>query len=276
MSPGRPCRCLPWPVLPDCCPDWPGDDADQATKDRAQRAVQIASDRLRKLTAGRWGLCEEVVRPCNAPTQLERLTRFDRWPFGSPYGGGILDPYVDNGTMRNRSCGCAADCSCGPVCKVVLPGPADSIVEVRLDGQVVDPNTYTLTPDGWLVRTAGLCWPDCQDMTLPDTAPGTMSVRYLRGRDPEQDPDAIRAVSVLACELFKNLCGRKCRIPGRVTTVQREGITYDVVSDWPRKGTGIDDVDDWLGLANPYGHRTVATITTPDLPTHHFYNGRDC
>lgn len=278
---GGPCRCLPWPVELDCCNDWPGPDAPQADRDRAERAQRIASDRLRKLTAGRWGLCEEIERPCNSPTPRESAMNVwagGAWPIGSPYGPGVLDPYVDSGVMRNRTCGHGDDCACGPVCRVVLRGgPVDSIVEVKVDGAVVDPATYTLTPDGLLVRTApGLCWPDCQDMRLDDDQPGTFSVRYLRGRDPESDPDAVRAVSVLACELYKNLCGRKCALPGRIRTVQREGVTYDILTDWPREGTGLDSVDDWLGLVNPYKNRTVPTITTPDLPMPHHYNGRNC
>ncbi|MFI7278518.1 hypothetical protein [Streptomyces sp. NPDC049879] len=278
MTADAPCRCLPWPVDPECCPDWPGDDAPQADKDRAARAVRIASDRLRRLTAGRWGLCEEVLRPCNQPCGPGTGSDpWDRWPLQSPYAGGVLDPYVWGGKMFNRACGCAEDCACGSVCKLALPGPVDSVVAVKIDGDLVDPATYFVNAAGELVRRgAGLCWPDCQDMTQPDTEPGTFSVRYLRGRNPEDDPDALRAVSVLACELFKNLCGRKCALPGRVRSVQREGVTYEILTDWPRQGTGLDSVDDWLGLVNPYGHRSVPTVTTPDLPTHRFYNGPDC
>ncbi|MFJ4960255.1 hypothetical protein [Streptomyces sp. NPDC088739] len=267
--------CCPWPMDPTCC-DIPGPDAPAAEKNRFGRALAIASERLSRLTAGRYGLCEEVVRPCKEPCGPSP-DMFDRWPLRSPYAGSLLDPYVWGGRIRNRACGCAADdCSCGPVCKVMLPGPVAEVLAVRVDGELVDPDSYFTTPDGWLVRRSGFpCWPDCQDMTRPDTEPGTFSVAYLRGLDPGNDPDAVRAVTALTCELYKSMCGQKCRIPGRVRTIQREGVTYDIVTDWPKQGTGLDDVDDWLVMINPTGARSVPTVTTPDLPRHRFYN-LDC
>lgn len=276
MSADTPC-CRPWPIDTTCCADWPGADAPQADKDRAAKALCIASERLRKLTAGKWGLCEELLRPCATPCGPGGRRPWDGYNgLHSPYGGGILDPYMWNGTIRNRACGCVEECACGPVCKVVLPGPVDEILEVKLDGQVVDKTSYFQTAEGWLVRRPGFhCWPDCQDMRLDDTQPGTFSVRYLRGRDPESDGGAIRAVTALACELYKNLCGRKCRLPGRVRTISREGVTYDILTDWKDQATGLDEVDDWLRTVNPYGHRSVPTVTTPDLPFHRFYNGHD-
>ncbi|MEU0770640.1 hypothetical protein [Streptomyces albogriseolus] len=272
-----PCACRPWPIDLTCCAVWPTEESPPEDQERAQRALAIASERLRTLTAGRFGLCEEVIRPCNAPdSPCEPPAPWAARGLYGHGGGGILDPYAWRGGIRNQACGCVGDCSCGPVSKVVLPGPAAEIVQVLLDGQTVPPTAYTLTPDGWLVRTDGGRWPDCQDMTKPATEPGTFAVRYLRGRDPGDSYDAIRAVTTLACELFRSLCGQKCRIQGRVRSINREGVSYDMLDEWPRRGTGLDEVDDWLSLVNPTGRTQKPAVFTPDLPVHHFYGRRDC
>ncbi|MFJ9719881.1 hypothetical protein ACIRPQ_28815 [Streptomyces sp. NPDC101213] len=273
---GGSCACRPWPVDLGCCRDWPGADAPEDNRVRAERALAIASERLRKLTAGQVGLCEEVIRPCESPSV--RYDQYAAWEARDLYGsvGSVLSPLDWQGRPPGRGCGCLEDCSCSVVSKVVLPGPADSVLAVKVDGQVLDAAAYTLTGEGWLIRTDGGRWPDCQDMRLPDTEPGTFSVRYLRGRDPADDYDAIRAVSVLACELYRSMCGQKCRIQGRVRSIQREGVSYDMVDEWPPKGTGLSEVDEWLALVNPSGRSQRPAVFTPDLPMHHFYGGRDC
>ncbi|MFC1418732.1 hypothetical protein [Streptacidiphilus cavernicola] len=254
--------CLDWPLDLECCPDWPGEDStDEQAKARALTAQRIASNRLRRLTAGRWGLCEEVVRPCRDVCQV-------------PVGDLVLSPYLKAGRMQN-ACrgGCVEDCSCSVVCRTTLPGPVARVLEVRVHGQVLPADAYLVTepPDNWLVRLDGGCWPECQHMAEPADGPGSFAVRYLRGNDPEDDPDAIRAVSALACELFRKACGQKCRLPGRIRTVSRQGVTYDMLDQWPKNGTGLDEVDEWLALVNPNSLRAPAMILTPDLPMPRFH-----
>lgn len=259
----------------ECCTDWPGPDAPEEQRKKAEKALVIASERLRKLTASAWGLCEVVVRPCRTP--CSPYEPYVPWEARGLYGNssGPLDPFVWQGQVRNRMCGCAEECSCGPVCRTTLPGPVAEVLAVKVDGIKLDPAAYRVTspPDNWLVRVdGGPCWPECQDMMLDDDEPGTFSVRYLLGRDPAEDYDAIHAVSVLACELYRNLCGQKCRIGGRVRSIQRDGISYDLVDSWPRKGTGLDEVDDWLSLVNPTGRLSRPAVYTPDLPQHRFWD----
>ncbi|WP_414167179.1 hypothetical protein ACMATS_06100 [Streptoverticillium reticulum] len=266
-------KCRDWPIDPECCPDWPGPDAPQADKDRAQKALRIASDRLRRLTAGRYGLCEEIVRPCRDWCRWRWDWRSGRW-LNPPGDFDVLRPYLEGGRMFNLcNSGCEEDCSCSEICRVTLPGPVHEVLEVHVDGELLDPCEYMITapPDNWLIRLGG-CWPQCQEMTLPDDRPCTFSVRYLRGRDPGEDYDAVRAVSALACELYKSMCGRKCAIPGRIRTIAREGVTYDMVDSWPRAGTGLDTVDDWLALVNPHQLRAPAAVYTPDCSRPRFYD----
>ena len=274
------CRgCRPWPIDPTCCDGWPGEDEnDPVILARAEAAARIASDRLRKLTAGRYGLCEELVRPCRDVCRVrwdERWGRYLNPPYPYPGAGdGILRPYLKAGLMYNLCRGgCSQDCACDDVCKVTLPGPVHEILAVYVDGQLLPADSYLVTepPDNWLIRLDGECWPDCQSMTSSLTELGTFAVRYLKGRDPACDPDALRAVSALACELFKKACGAKCRLPGRIRTLSRDGITYEVLEGWPRVGTGLDEVDDWLGLVNPHQLRAPAAVFTLDMPSSRFH-----
>lgn len=267
--------CLVWQVDPDCC-DWPGDTAPEIERQRAERAQRIASDRLRRLTGGQYGLCETWVRPC-----LDRCRhvpwddRWGRWLNPPDLDASVLRPYLERGVMYNLCMGgCVDDCSCAVLCRTTLPGPVHEVIEVRLDGQVLDAASYVLTPppDNWLVRVDGGCWPYCQDMTASVDQAGSFVVRYFKGRDPSTDPDAIRAYGTLACELYKQFCGSRCRLPGRIRTVNREGISYEVMEDWPRLGTGLPEVDDWLALVNPNSLRAPAAVYTPDAPQTRFYS----
>jgi hypothetical protein len=52
----------PWPLDTACCPGWPEDP--EEWDDQHVLAVEIATDILWRLTAGRFGLCPELIRPC--------------------------------------------------------------------------------------------------------------------------------------------------------------------------------------------------------------------
>ncbi|RFU83608.1 hypothetical protein DY218_27255 [Streptomyces triticagri] len=286
--------CAPWPIDPSCCPTWPDDEADWEPAHHA--AAEVATETLWRLSAGRYGLCEEYIRPCRAACYTPK----------SGAGGGVLDPYIDNGRWFNRTCGCTTGCHCGTLCSVALPGPVHDVVEVKLDGRTVrnwmlldqggrtelvrtapelsppllDVLPDTSDPTGMSVlaiidNTAGAppgddpgCWPNCQNLTAPDTEPDTFSVRYLRGIRPPAG--AVRAVSSLACEIVKQCRGaRDCRLPERVKSITREGITMDVFDpgEWLDKGrTGLPEVDSWLSEVNPNGLRQRAAVFSLDLP----------
>lgn len=258
-----------WPLDTACCPGWP-DDPSQWNVQQVL-AVEIATDMLWRRTAGRFGLCPELIRPCRRGCTPDRMGTGFLWDHSSfP-----LDPYIDNGRWFNFGCGCGPeDCSCEPLCVLELPGPVNTVVEVKIDGVVVDPATYRLErrpSKGKLLRlggTGGPCWPTCQNLTLDDDQAGTFSVLYLRG---QAVPAAgMRAVGSLACEIYKQCTGAAgCRLPDRVKTVTREGVTYDMFDpgEWLDQGlTGLRDVDTWIRSVNPHGLYQPSAVFSLDLP----------
>lgn len=260
---GGPCA---WPIDATCCPGWPADPAEWTPQHIL--SVEIATETLWRLTAGRYGLCPELVRPCRkgcAPAAYPDL-RGSSW---------VLNPYQDGrGRWLNFGCGCGpAGCSCRPLCSLTLPGPVDSIVEVRIDGQILDPSQYVLnrrSDKGELVRVGGAdgaCWPTCQDLEKPNTEPGTFSVLYLRGKPVPLAGS--RALGSLACEIYKQCTGASgCRLPERVKTISREGVTYDMFDpgEWLDQGlTGLREVDTWIKAVNPNSLRQPSAVFSLDL-----------
>lgn len=269
-APGDLCACRPWPVEPCCCDTWPetwheitagppyGRDL---TEDevRALWAQRVASSRLHILTAYRWGLCEDLVRPCG-PQTCRRPVNCGPSPYG--YGGGYpLAPYVSNGSMYNCGCGCSA-CEIG--CTIVLPGPVNCVVSVTIDGvELVPDRDYFVNGEGALVRTEG-CWPHTQDMRAACGEPGTFCVDYLRGINPAADPDAIRAVSHLACALYTQACGGTCPSLKNATSITRGDVTWEKTPG--ARDTGVEPADEWLDLVNPRRLTQLPYVRSLDLP----------
>ncbi len=262
---GGPCA---WPVDVTCAPAFPPHHADWTPQH--VMAVEIATDMLWRRTAGRYGLCTELIRPCRracTPDQHGTLPLFD--PRASSAGSAyVYGRWVDTG------CACPTEaCGCAPLAQIRLPGPVNNVVEVRIDGAVLPATQYTLrrrTGYADLVRIGGLegpSWPTCQNLELPHTLPGTFSVLYLRGTPV---PVAgIRALGSLASEIYKQCVGAPCRLPDRVKTVTREGVTYDMFDpgEWLDQGlTGLRDVDTWLRSVNPHGHHQPSAVFSLDLP----------
>lgn len=258
-----------WPLDITCCPGWPTDPA--AWTPQHLLAVEIATDMLWRRTAGRYGLCPELIRPCRqgcTPDGFGTGFLFSRDTFP-------LSPYQDHhGRWFNFGCGCGPQsCSCRPLCSIWLPGPVNAVVEVRIDGDVIPADQYRLnrrTDKGELVRVGGLegpCWPTCQNLELPNTEPGTFSILYLRGKAVPTAGQ--RALGSLACEIYKQCVGAAgCRLPERVRTVTREGVTYDMFDpgEWLEDGyTGLRDVDTWLSSVNPHHLRQPSAVFSLDV-----------
>jgi len=266
--------CGIWPLDPAClCPDWPDDPA--AWTERHHQAAKLATDILWRLTAGRFGLCEEKLRPCRIGCTPDGYGSGYLWNGGGTWPGSwVLAPYIDDrGRWFNIGCGCGTECSCAPLCVIELPGPVHGVLEVRIDGQVVPshgPGGYVLdrrAGKARLVRRGDACWPTCQDMTRPDSQPGTFSVTYLRGKPVPAG--GVRAVSVLACELLKQCSGSQgCRLPIGVKQVQREGVTYEILppGDWLATFKDhMPEVYQWLILVNPHGLKQPTGVFSLDL-----------
>jgi hypothetical protein len=249
-----------WPLDTTCCDKWA--DADPAKQQFAQK---VATELIWRLSGRRFGLCPITVRPCRTSCDQPELPA---WP---PPAGQTSWPVLTGGGWINAACGpCARrrrDCSCVELQEITLPGPVHEITEVRVDGQVLDAAAYAVHDHRLLVRTDGEVWPDCQDLTAAPDQPGAFTVTYLQG--VEVPPGGRYAAGVYACELLKACTGGQCRLPRRVQSLTREGVTLTFLDpmDFLDKGrTGIPEVDQWLAAVNPTGQRAPSQVYSPDLP----------
>lgn len=241
-----------------CLPDgWSANPSEWS--DAQRRAVELASETLWRLTAGRFGLCEQTVRPCLPACRPSRDDLLN--------GGGPV-PAVRDGRWVNVTCGCGAtNCSCTRVCEIRLPGPVGEVSRVLVDGETLpgpgEPGAvWRVDNRDWLVRIDGGCWPECQDMTAGDDEPGAFTVEYQRG--VPVPPGGQHAVTNLAVEMEKQCRGaRGCRLPSGTTEVERQGLTYTVE---PTGAMSLPEVSGWVSLVNPAGLRQPSAVLTPDLP----------
>ena len=256
-----------WDISTLCCSDW-----DTFSPSLQAQATDYATLVLWSATGRQYGACELTVRPCG------------RWC--ADWSGGIAGmagwwwdygtwiPYIFNGVWYNCACGFGSGCqTCRPDCQVYLPGPVQTISEVTVDGVVIDPATYRVDDQVWLVRTGKdvngqqNCWPWRQDYNVDPPATNTFQVTYTRGTPP---PNALLgAAGTLACEYAKACSDQDCRLPGRVINVARQGISVNMVDvDTLLKSglTGIPEVDNVIRALNPNGLKGRTRFYSPDSP----------
>lgn len=153
--------------------------------------------------------------------------------------------------------------------------PINTIDEVKINGTVIPTDEYKLLEGGALVRmlptansqpTETYGWPTWQRLDLPDTEDGTFAVTYHYGQIPP-------AAGVLACnKLAQHIVlpqlGDSTKMPQRVTSVQRQGIssmTVDVMDIVKTGKTGIYEVDLFLRMSNPQQSSRQAAVWSPDM-----------
>lgn len=197
--------CTPWtePVRL-CCDDVedvsvpcaPGEDVPAEYKWTDEELIKMASSILFERTGRRFpGECEVSLRPCNPC----------------------------------RSCGHGCGCRYEfiPLAGVY---PVIEVSEVIIDGVVVPPANYRVDEYTRLVRTDGEHWPRWQDLNadLADTTERTFGITYKIGRAV---PESLQyAAALLTCELKRACNGQGCRLPDRVRSVVRDGVSYDIVN----------------------------------------------
>ena len=200
------------------------------------------------------GTCDRTVRPCatNSCGGWQVLSRGHviHWSGAAWY----------NTYDEVTTCGCRA------LPRIKLAGyPIREIVEVKIDGDVVDEDTYRLDEWHYLTRKDGLLWPGCQDLSRDDDEEGTFSVRYTYGQNPPQAGQD--AAGELACEMYKSCNGAslaECALPQGATRITRQGVVIELLTftAWGRQQgiwrTGMPSVDYFLNAANPSGVRRPA------------------
>lgn len=267
VSSNVPGPCL-WPIDTTCCPGW--DAFDQAVR---TRATSMATFILDALSGRQFSQCAMDYRPCGPKCQ--DMGGYMVWPVGlGTVGGGSLPwmiPYVDGGRWRN--CACPGACGCSIAGEVPIPFAVAEIVQVTVDGEVIDPLAYRL--DSWrgipsLVRIDGGAWPDCQDMSAEPTDPGSFVITFRPGRTL---PEAGRyAAGELACEIAKACVGGECALPGQLASMTRNGVDIEMIdpASLTAEGkTGLRFVDMWLTAVNPFQRGQRSRVASVDS-----YRGR--
>lgn len=226
---------------------------------RLEQAAHAATELLYVLSGSRYsGQCEQTVRPCG-----EDLCA---GPWNRPWSN-----------SPRHGCGCSA------IDRIPLAGNPSEIVEVLIDGEVVDPVTYELNDRMWLDRVndpsdpdENLYWPSCENKRLPITEEGTFAVTYRYGSPP---PVAgMLAAQELACAVYGTCSAivsgegeADCALPAGVTQVVRQGITISLqgFAAWGQTDgswqTGLPLVDAFLNGMNPSNSRGKAQVWSPDL-----------
>lgn len=278
-----------WPVLYADCVEGglPPALADLTTEAR-ERVESMAVEFLWNWTDRGYGVCDVVVRPCKTA------------PRGSTFWGGAMGsgmrPLVHTGLIVTddtvvlepdpgeylvddvpvtyqglpiwSGCSCSGgQCGCGLSASVVrLPGPVVSVTEVQIDGEVVDPETYRVDNRTLLVRTDGNPWPTTQNMDAELGSGNTWAVSYQFGVEVPTGGQV--AAGVLAAEMALALCNDgACKLPERVQTVTRQGVTVAMLDNMEGidKGrTGVWLVDSWVqSVMAPRGR---SAVYSPDIP----------
>lgn len=145
-------------------------NCDDVAVDVLNDTIDQASDAIAVMTGGLIvGQCEETVRPRRAQSSV---------------------------------CGCSElwNCTCGPLHGVTLRGPSPEIQEILIDGSpFVD---WVIVDGNLLVRSDGMNWPGCQDVTKEATEDGTFQITYLYN-DPIPQLAQLAAAEIV-CSFLKN------------------------------------------------------------------------
>lgn len=236
---------MSWPI------DWPEEALaarDAATPAQVARAESLAAASLRSLTLGRVGGLPRTVMPAGRTCTSPVMRRDMFYP----------EPYYASAAGL-KACNCALYCSCSRVDTVLLTAPVGDILEVRVDGVVLDPSEYHVEDGERLIRHGiGASWPACggKDFT----------VTYLNAY--KVDAMGAYAGGVLAWEFLKSITAdKKCRLSAKVTAVSRQGLNMELAPGmFPDGTTGIEEVDVYLRLWNPAGLKHKPAVYSVDAP----------
>lgn len=255
-----------WSIDTNCIPGW-----NEVPPDIQDLAATWAAEILWALTGRRFGQCPVVWRPCN-PKCLGTLG-YVAYPVGLSGAAGAPGPWMlpfTDGAGIWRNCVCPGACSCRAACEIPFPTPVASVEEVKVDGVILASSAYRLDVfrgRTHLVRTDGECWPECQDMSLDDTEPGTLAVTYAPG---EALPAAgAIAAGKLAGEFVKQCQGGACVLPDQLVSLSRNGVEVQVADPQALLDAGLtghEEVDLWIRSVNPARLHSRSKAYSPDEP----------
>jgi hypothetical protein len=111
------------------------------------------------------------------------------------------------------------------------PYPVIDIAEVKIGGVTIPDTEYRVDEYSRLVRLGDMGnWPRSQNLDHDPDDPAyddTFVVRYVVGRSVPEDLEY--AAALLTCELKRACAGQTCNLPDRVTSVVRDGVSFDLI-----------------------------------------------
>jgi hypothetical protein len=248
-----------WGVVVENC-----DVYDGLTDVQQARVLSMAVGFLWNWTGRSFGVCTTTVRPCRAPYRRESSF----WG-GGPYPmlSGQWTPVLLGGEWFNIACGrCGVECGCTHTPVLRLPGPVQTIEQIKIDGAILDPTAYRVDDERFLVRLDGSEWPACQDMNLATTEVGTFEITYTAGVPTPEGGQV--AAAVLACEFAKAITApSSCQLPKRIQNITREGVTvtlFDNFDNLEKGATGIWLIDSWVASVTKAPKPSM--VYSPDIP----------
>jgi len=276
--------CLPYEInLLDCCLGPSGELPDPCLLDGTpvnqtliDNASLVASQILWAITGRQFGTCQVSLRPCRLCSDPCCLPSFTNYAYdGYGYGNYPYYPFhQEDGTWVNKSCGCQNNCSCKDLCIVQLPYPVCTVDEVKVDGVILPASEYKVIDFEQLIYTPSAtgtplpnnCFPYCNDLTKPDTEVGTWSVTLTYGRPvPEL---VLLGAAEMACEIIKSCVNKPCRLPQRISSVTRQGVSVSFLDtmDFLSEGlTGLYFVDLAARVYNPRRLARRPAVFSPDV-----------
>lgn len=254
--------CSPWVTVGEASADPRAVRADGSPLPPGLLAekIDVASELLYRLSGRQYaGQCTDVVRPTARWYRTDMLP-WSRWTYAA------WPRTADSFTALNphRYAGATA------LQEITLGAyPLRDIIEVRVNGSVVDSATYRIDDRRWLVNldlTAP--WPNIQSLELdPLTDDNTFQVTFAYGQAPPRM--GVAACKRYAIELAKGAVGDPCAIPERVLSLQMPGASYTIVDAFTFLGeglTGLYEVDSFLKAVNPNGLKRKSAVYSPDIP----------
>lgn len=175
-----------------------------------------------------------------------------------------------------RGCNCADGrvCCCGVNDIDLGLWPVTSIESIRIDGVEQDVDDFHIDEFHLLVRSGEQTpWPVCSNQWAEsggayDTeADGyVFEVTVVHGVEVPHVLE--RAARTLTCELLNDACAGQCKLPERVTSISRRGMSVEVASSQDLLGdklTGIYVVDLAISTLNPMKMQSPSFVWTPQL-----------
>lgn len=254
-----------------CLTSWPLVQCDifpASTAAISGAAVQAATSILWAKSGRQFDQCSVTLRPCRESCYG------NQWPWSNSWNDWGVNgqwpfPYLYAGQWFNLGCGgCPGSCSCNVLFTVKLPNPVVSITQIKVDGSPLATGSYILYDYDTLVKTDGVQWPLCNDLSKPDSAVGTWSITVQAGT-----PIPIlgqMAVGELALQLALACVGdSSCQLPANTQQIIRQGVTFTKLDPnivFAAGKLGLYRCDLFISTFNPGGLPERAHVYDVDGP----------